>query len=150
MRPFLRTGEGQRDWGEGAAGGGVGTLGFVCVPCRGGGVQPRAGPRPEGGQRAPWLGRVSGPGPENTDKVDCVRTLAADGAERAPRRRGQRQGGQPDVESVGRTLRSAWCLGCRGAAAQSVERAARGARRPAWARQQASTPLQPQGRAQDA
>ena len=51
MRPFLRTGEGQRDWGEGAAGGGVGTLGFVCVPCRGGGVQPRAGPRPEGGQR---------------------------------------------------------------------------------------------------
>ncbi|MEJ1271173.1 hypothetical protein NN561_002007 [Cricetulus griseus] len=34
---------------------------------------------------------------------------------------GQRRAGQPDVESVGRTLRSVGCLGCRGAAARSAE-----------------------------
>lgn len=33
---------------------------------------------------------------------------------------GQRRAGQPDVESVGRTLRSVGCLGCRVAAARST------------------------------
>ena len=128
MRPFLRTGEGQRGRGEGAAGGwGRWDTGLCVGPLQGRrcAAPGRAAAR---GWSAGALARKGvRPGPESTGKVDCVRTLAADGAERAPRRRGQRRGGQPDVESVGRTLRSAWCLGCWGAAAQSVERAARGA-----------------------
>lgn len=53
--------------------------------------------------------------------------LAADGAERAPGG-GLRRGGQPDVESVGRTLMSEWCLGCSGRRPREyAARSARGA-----------------------
>lgn len=129
--------KGSRGWGQGAAGGSVRTPGFVWVPVQGRRFAARAGPRPKSGQRAPWSGGVSGrPGARARTRW-LVCGLWPQMEQSGLPGRGPRRGGPPDVESVGRTLRSVWCWGCRGAAAQSVERAVRGARRPAWARQQA-------------
>lgn len=86
MQPFPRTGEGQRRPGTGAEGGSVraralcGSHGGedVCSPGKGRSPSGQAGALARRGVRA---------GRESTDKVDCVWTLAADGAERAPRQR---------------------------------------------------------------
>ena len=78
--------KGSSGWGLGAAGGSVRALGFVWVPCRGRGLQSRAGPWAECGPAGASARRGVRARRESTGKVDCVWTLAADGAERAPGR----------------------------------------------------------------
>lgn len=135
MQPFSGTGEGQRRLGTGWGGCGW-ALGFVWVPCGEEGLQSGGGSRPEGGPADALARRGVRPGARaRTRWIVCG--LWPQTEQSGLRGGGQPLGRQPDVESVGRTLRSVWCLGCRGAAAQSVERAVRGARRSAWARQQA-------------
>lgn len=147
MHSFSGTGEKRRRGRRGAEGGGVRARALCGSRAEQEVRSLRLDGNPSAVRRAPWLGTVSGLGARaRTRWIACG--LWPDRAERAPGR-GPQRGGQPDVESVERTLRSEGCLGCPGRRPRvcSTQCAGRGGPRGPGSRP--GTPLRGQGRGQD-
>lgn len=129
MQPFLRTGDVKAASGDrGSINGKTSAQSFVWV-LAGDEVSPSVA------QRMAGLGRVSGQGTRaGTRWTVCGHRPQTEQSGLLVC--GQRRARQPDVESVGWTLRSVGCLGCGGGRQPGVLRecAVRGARRSAWAR----------------
>ena len=91
-------------------------------------------------RRAPWLAGVSGRGAGARTRW-TVGGLWPQTEQSGLQGGGRPRGGQPDVESVGRTLRSVWRWGCRGGG--GPECGARGARGAAVGEGEAAGPAHP-------
>lgn len=146
--PFRKQvkGSGGREWGlrMGASGRGALCGSGAGEVCSRGQDRSRRVPR-----RAPWLGGVSRPGVRaQTRWISCVLWPQAERSG-LPGAGGLRRGGQPDIESVRRTLRSEWCLGCYGRRSTvcSMQCVGRGGSRGRGSRP--CTPPQGQGCGQD-
>lgn len=139
MQPFSETGEGQRQLGLGAADGalcGSRAEERVCSPgqdCS-----------PSVPWWAPWPPGLSRPGAKAQTRW-TERGLWPQTERSGLLGGGPRRGGQPDVESVGRTLRSQWCLGCPGRQPRVGSTQCVGRGGPSGRGGRPRTPLQGQG-----